>query len=278
MISIIVVTYNRKLLLRGCLESIFAQNYKQPYEVVVINNGSTDATEKWLRSEFSGRIKFINHESRISLSRCKNEGFKASCGDVISFTDDDCAVVSGWLGNIHDSIQEYDMVGGVVLPYDVVKFPWWWRPSLEWIMGINSHPSKSYLPLGSNIAYKRDVFSTLEKSFLSMTNSGDCSQYGEDNQRLNIALNAGFNLGINKNMIVYHQIPAERLKIQYFIKRSYIEGAAWARRERSFKILLVRICALIVNPFRFLVTLDINRILRMLVSLGYILNYLTNRR
>lgn len=278
MISIVVVTYNRKFFLNDCLSSLFSQNSDAKYEVIVVDNGSTDGTEAYINRQFKDRIKLVKNASTMSLSTCKYRGFQLSSGDVIAFTDDDCIVSGNWLQSISDSIKDYDIAGGIVLPEEGAKFPWWWRSSLEWIVGINSNPGLHFLPLGSNITFRRKILQTLEGSFYNNLPSNDCLPYGEDNERLSAALKAGFILGINKNIIVYHRIPAERLKFSYFIKRSYVEGKGWARKVPAFSIFLSRIFAFLINPFRFLVTWDINRFFRMVLCFGYIYNYLRRKR
>ncbi len=50
-VSILLATYNRKSWLEGCLESLFNQDYpKERYEIIVINDGSNDGTDKVLRA------------------------------------------------------------------------------------------------------------------------------------------------------------------------------------------------------------------------------------
>lgn len=278
MISVVVVTHNRKFFLNECLSSILYQNFGEKYEVIVVDNSSTDGTNSYINKEFRDRIKLVRNNSMEALSDCKYRGFQLSSGDIIAFTDDDCIVSVNWLEDITDSIKDYDIVGGIVLPVKNVKFPWWWRTSLEWIVGINSNPGLHFLPLGSNVAFRRKVLQTLGLPLYSNKSSlKDCLPYGEDNERLNAALKAGFRLRINKNMIVYHRILRERLKFSYFIKRSYDGGKGWARKNPNLSIFLLRAFAFLINPFRFLVTWDINRFFRMVFCFGYIYNYLRKK-
>jgi len=52
-VSVVVVTWNRRDLLRSCLQSLTKQRVKQPFEVVVVDNGSDDGSLEMLDREFS---------------------------------------------------------------------------------------------------------------------------------------------------------------------------------------------------------------------------------
>lgn len=273
MISVIIVTYNRKVLLGQCLESLLGQDVQQYDEVVVVDNASTDGTYGFIKNLFKDRVKIIRSVCRIDLALCKELGVQSAVGEVIAFTDDDCIVPSGWLDKIRASIKVYDVVGGVVLPVKSVRFPGWWRPSLEWVLGLNADPGQHFLPVGSNIAFRREAFKTLGVPL----GTPFLGPYGEDNARLRASLRAGFKLGINKDMIVYHQITRERLTFSYFMSRSYREGQCLARREPAFPVFLSMMLAFCTNPLRFLITWDINRLCRMRVALGYMVTYFKDK-
>ncbi|MEI8012329.1 MAG: glycosyltransferase family 2 protein [Candidatus Omnitrophota bacterium] len=274
MISIIVVTHDRKVLLQQCIQSLLMQDFHGSYEIIVVDNASTDGTGDYIKSVFSGGIKYLRNRCRRDLALCKEQAIQSALGDVIAFTDDDCVVAPGWFENIRESMQAHDIVGGIVLPLGSVAFPGWWRHSMEWIVGINSNPGMNFLPLGSNVAFRRNIFKSLDA-----TPYHPCiGPYGEDNVRLRISLQAGFKLVINKNMIVYHHITADRLKFSYFVRRSYTEGQCLATREPIFYVFLLMILALLINPFRFFLTWDMNRLFRMCVNMGYIVTYLQIRR
>ena len=274
MISVIVITYNRKVLLHKCLDSILMQDFHEPHEIIVVDNASTDATGEKIKAIFQDRIKYIRNACPLDLALCKEFAVQSSAGEIIAFTDDDCIAAPGWLENIRESIKAYDVVGGIVLPVEGVRLPDWWRPSLEWIVGINSSPGMHFLPLGSNIAFRREAFKPLGTPAVLPS----FGPYGEDNARLMASLKAGYTLGINKDMIVYHHIGDERLRFSYFIRRSYREGQCLAQREPVFSIFLSIIVAFLTNPFRFLLTWDMNRLFRMCVNAGYVVTYFSGKR
>jgi glycosyltransferase involved in cell wall biosynthesis len=92
-VSVVVATYNGARTLKACLESLAQLNYGD-YEVIVVDDGSTDSTAEVAKS-FS-RIRYIRQENR-GLSAARNAGIAAATGDIVAFTDDDCRADEDWL-------------------------------------------------------------------------------------------------------------------------------------------------------------------------------------
>lgn len=275
MISIIIVTYNRESLLKKCLNSILSQVYRGEFEVIVIDNSSSDGTPMLFENLADHKIKYFRNGTRRSLINCKNLGLSFSSGEIIAFTDDDCIVSENWLQAITDYLADYDFVAGPVLPVIGTKFPGWWRDSLNWLVGINFNPGRKYLPLGSNIAFRKSVLDGLSKKNPKTIIKDDCYlPYREDNCRVKKALDARFSMGVNKKMVVYHRIPKNRFTLSYLIRRSHNDGRAGIAYDKSLKNLIFSFMALPINAVRMLICCDISRFFRMVESIGYITSYI----
>ena len=92
-VSVVLATYNRKELLKECLESLFNQTYpKDRYEIIVVNDGSTDGTEEVLK-EYAKKapciFKCFSQENK-GVAAAMNLGIKNAEGDIVCFTADDC--------------------------------------------------------------------------------------------------------------------------------------------------------------------------------------------
>ena len=85
-VSIILPVYNGAATIGGALESVFAQTFTD-YEIVAVDDGSTDATASVLAS-YGNRIQVVSQPNR-GLSAARNAGVRASSGAYISFIDDD---------------------------------------------------------------------------------------------------------------------------------------------------------------------------------------------
>lgn len=85
-ISVLIVTYNRSTLLSKAIASVFAQTYTD-YEIVVVDDGSTDATEAVTKG-FGDRVKYVRQEN-AGLAAGRNNGFRHAAGRWIALLDDD---------------------------------------------------------------------------------------------------------------------------------------------------------------------------------------------
>ncbi|MFA4989825.1 MAG: glycosyltransferase family 2 protein [Candidatus Omnitrophota bacterium] len=269
MISVIIVTYNRKLLLKKTINSILAQDAAEKFEIVIVDNGSCDGTTEYVRNEYSGKVKLIQNKTRISLAACKELGVSTARGEITAFIDDDCAASDGWLKNIKEGLAGYDFLAGPVLAPADIKFPWWWKNSLNWLIGINPKPDKKFPPLGSNIAFKKNVFNAH-----NLKSNNLLLPYAEDRIRIVKLIHAGFSMGINQGMTVYHYLPVKRLRIAYLLKRSYNEGLASSAWERNPKEIIANALSLVINPLRLIFFADINYFFRIIANLSYLFNLL----
>src|SRR5690349_3614302 len=101
LVSVVVSTRNRSEALRRCLMCFTAVKSPGPWELVIVDNGSSDNTSEVV-AEFARTAAFrvlLVTEPRRGLGRARNAGIKVSSGDIIAFTDDDCYVSSDYLTN-----------------------------------------------------------------------------------------------------------------------------------------------------------------------------------
>ncbi len=98
-VSVIIINYNGKDYLCRCLESVFKNNYKN-YEVIVVDNGSTDGSLNYVKKRFiknSEKLRLIGLEKNYGPSKARNEGVKLSRGKYLAFLDNDTQVDKNWI-------------------------------------------------------------------------------------------------------------------------------------------------------------------------------------
>jgi glycosyltransferase involved in cell wall biosynthesis len=95
-ISIIIPARNEERHLKRCLDSIAAQT-AQPYEVIVVDNGSTDTT-----SAVAASYSFVRvlHENQVGIVYARNAGFDAAQGDIIARIDADVTLPADWIERV----------------------------------------------------------------------------------------------------------------------------------------------------------------------------------
>lgn len=122
MISIIIPTYQHGNTILDTLESIFSQTY-QDFEVIVVNDGSTDDTKNKLeiaQKKWPNRIKVINQE-RKGANAARNRGFQESRGDFLFFCDADVELKKNCLEEMLKVLKENPKSSYV---YSSFKFGW----------------------------------------------------------------------------------------------------------------------------------------------------------
>ena len=111
-ISIIISNFNGEKFLKRCLYSILAEGEK-PFEIVVIENGSTDDSVTLLKKEFGNtdKIKLIFLEKNVGPARGRNIGIKNSSGNYIFFLDNDTKIKQGWFEETVRFFDTYKKAG-----------------------------------------------------------------------------------------------------------------------------------------------------------------------
>lgn len=87
-VSIVIATYNRAPLLARAVHSVLGQTW-QDFEIIIVDDGSTDQTPTGIDALNDNRIRYIRHERNKGLPASRNSGIAAARGTYIAFLDDD---------------------------------------------------------------------------------------------------------------------------------------------------------------------------------------------
>lgn len=115
--SIVVATYNRASTLRKVLKAMLELEYPAKYEIIVVNDGSTDNTKEMLAKEFLGnkKITIVNFERNQGVCRARNEGIKLARYEIVVNMDHDCIPSKTWLKDLVSGFTDEKI--GVVSSY-----------------------------------------------------------------------------------------------------------------------------------------------------------------
>lgn len=110
-VSVVIVSYNGKQHLTRCLPTLFDQAYSD-FEVIVVDNGSTDGLGDWLRAEYP-QVKLISNGENLGYCTATNQGIAASRGEYIVVLDDDTVLEPGFLSAMAVAADSSDDIGMV---------------------------------------------------------------------------------------------------------------------------------------------------------------------
>jgi GT2 family glycosyltransferase len=114
-ISVVVVTWNRRDLLRSCLQSLNRQKLEQPFEVIVVDNGSDDGSSEMALREFGEapnfQLRLIRNQVNVGFCVGNNQGFAASNSEFVALLNNDAEADSGWLSALARAFEDRSEVG-----------------------------------------------------------------------------------------------------------------------------------------------------------------------
>ncbi|WP_029368189.1 glycosyltransferase family 2 protein [Saccharolobus islandicus] len=110
-VSVAIPTYNRKEKLRRLLNSLKESTFKD-FEVIVVDDASTDGTEEMIKNEFP-YVKYIKHEKPTLVAKSRNDAIEASEGDYIFFIDDDNVVERDTIEKLLNYIVKHEEIGTI---------------------------------------------------------------------------------------------------------------------------------------------------------------------
>ena len=171
-ISVVVPTYNRSELLQRAVSSLFSQRAEGlNFEIVVIDNNSSDATPETVESlKANSPVELRSvRETRQGNAYARNAGIEQSRAPIIAFLDDDVEADENWVSTIKSSFERnprISFVGGRVLPVWEREPPSWltashWAPLALLDYGEQERKISGETPLGlltANIGVRREVF------------------------------------------------------------------------------------------------------------------------
>ncbi len=114
-LSVVVVNWNRRDLLRQCLRSLEGQQGVLPFDVVVVDNGSTDGSADMIAEEFSGNstfcLKLVRNKTNRGFCAANNQGFAASTSDLIALLNNDAEAEPQWLASLASAFEGRREIG-----------------------------------------------------------------------------------------------------------------------------------------------------------------------
>lgn len=248
--SIIFCTYNREKYIYNALKSIAEQDFPyQDYEIVLVNNNSTDNTENLcnkFRSDYPD-IEFRYFvETNQGLSYARNRGVEESRGGILVFVDDDATVFDHYLPAIKLFFETYPEVsacGGPIVPVYEVEKPKWLSHYTEQLIGGALYEGKEVKPFrngkypgGGNSAFRKEVFNKYGLFNVELGRKGT-GLIGAEEKDLYDRLSKGKEqFYYLPQMGIYHYIPEKKLTESHFKELTYSIGKSERIRTKAISV------------------------------------------
>ncbi len=242
-ISVVIATHNRATLLNTALERLRGQEFQPGDEVVVVDNASTDRTADVITRAaevFPVRLRGV-YEKTPGKTSALNRGLAAAGGDILALTDDDVRVGDDWIATIRSLFSDPTaaLVGGRVDPDWECEAPSWLRVEDAGQYGRMTSPLALLhygdaqelgvrSALGANMVLRRSVLETLGGFAPDLTRRPGTLLSGEDHDFCERAVAAGYRCEYRPELRVRHRVPAERLRMRYFLRWFFWSGITQA--------------------------------------------------
>lgn len=249
LISVVIPTRNRVAYLPDVLGALDEQVCEATFEVVVVDNGSTDRTGAFLaeRSASEPRLRWL-HEPVLGRSVAMNAGVAAALGSLLLFTDDDVMMGPDWIESyrrIFDRRPPTDalVVGGPIHPVasDLGPWPaWLGEAAVADLVPLDLGDTERILRppeylWGANMAVRARVFDRIGGWDPGIGRRGDDRGTYEDVEYQDRVRAAGGSVWYCPGARVFHRVPPELVTPARILSNAFARGrnAAWAEEERN---------------------------------------------
>jgi len=212
--AVIVAAVNAEETIGEQLAALCRQAGAGSFEVIVVDNGSTDGTVEIVETWAAGNpnIRLVEASGRTSAGYARNQGARATRADVLLFTDSDDVVSETWVSSMVAALDCVHLVGGAVdeSSLNSAEVLAWTKPRSNTL-----EVAHSFLPhaIGTNLGFRRDVFWAIGGWAESFSRAAS-----EDIEICWRAQMAGFELGESPESIVKyrHRHTLASVARQYF--------------------------------------------------------------
>jgi glycosyltransferase involved in cell wall biosynthesis len=161
-ISLIICTRNRHQQLARCLEAVRRITFERPWELIIVDNGSTDETaavvRDFIKTAADVRVIYL-FEPTLGKSHGLNTAIETSSAQILAFTDDDCYPAPDFLSQVWSAFDDpaTGYIGGRIMLHDPADYP----ITIYESMTPCTFPARSFVSAGciqgANMAFRRRI-------------------------------------------------------------------------------------------------------------------------
>ena len=243
-ISAIICTHNRDQYLGAAIDSLLNQSFDR-YEVIVVDNASTDTTAAVVKARLQdSRLRDV-YEPTLGLSVARNRGAQESTGQILAYLDDDAEASEQWLTSLMRVFDEHEKIaiaGGKVTllwPEPITAPPNWISDDLASGLGAYDLGDKltfitnpNLTPRGLNYAIRKTFLDTVGGFDANLGRVGKNLLSNEELHMTQLALRQGWQVAYIPEALAAHNVAPARLKPGWFLSHSWWQGISECYREQ----------------------------------------------
>lgn len=246
MISVIVCTHNREDLIDDCIQSLLNQKTVFDYELIVVDNNSTDGTKKIIKKyERQSPLVTYSFEEELGISKARNTGCEKAKYDWVAYVDDDAKAHSDFVEVACHTITNYkfDCFGGVYNAwFKYGEEPSWFPPDA----GSNRYRMPGKVTVLNDqcfsagaCVFNKQMLTDIGGFPTQMGPKGEIMEYGEENYVQIKARKLGYVVGFNPALQIDHVVREEKLKKSWHYSRAYLLGVSKAKLQVEPKAMIL---------------------------------------
>jgi glycosyltransferase involved in cell wall biosynthesis len=242
-LSAIICTHNRADYLGAAVDSLLNQDFSGDFEIVVVDNASSDRTREIIESRAHPRLRYV-YEAVTGLSVARNTGAQSAQGEILAYLDDDAVASPQWLRILYNAYQTDEtlaVAGGkvtLIWPPGMTP-PIWLSDGLAGNLGLYDlghevvHIDRPGLtPRGLNYSIRRVFLDQVGGFDINLGRVGKKLLSNEELRMTELALNLGWSVAYLPEALVAHHVALERLTPAWFMNRSWWQGISECYREQ----------------------------------------------
>jgi glycosyltransferase involved in cell wall biosynthesis len=230
-LSVILPCFNGAATIETQLEALANQQWSEPWEVIVVNNGSTDRSMD-IVAQYRDRLPYLQivdahtpGEPRKPVAHSYNSGIRAAKGEAFAFCEADDEVAPGWVAAMGNALAEYDFVAGR-LEYSRLNPSWLVaaygsrfgaRPQESGLLGDATVTPPRTFGSGCNLGMRRSLYQTVGELRLDYL-------YVYDTEYCWKAQMAGFHLHFAPDAVIHY-------RLRHQVKALFWQAYRWGKES-----------------------------------------------
>lgn len=234
--SVVVPTRNRAARLDSCLAGLARQTFPaDAFEILVIDNGSSDDTPQCIERWAGRRPGLRRVDAPVpGVSVARNAGIAEAGTDVLAFIDDDAVPEPAWLETLLGAYTRWPGVGAACgrarLRLERPRPAWFGTETESWFsaMDFGSEPrlllKADEVPWSINLSVRTAIAREVGGFPEDLGRVGATLRSGEEFPFIGGIRRTGARIAYEPDAVVWHAVPAERLRMRWLMRRAWAEG------------------------------------------------------